>query len=207
MDQGDRDELERGVRERCARGDLTGAATLALKGYGAEVFGFLVTMSPTEDEAADIFGEVSEALWKGLPAFVWECTLRTWLYAIARNRLLMHRRGEGRRRKRGVAVGESALEDAVQAIRSETLGYLRTANRTRLETLREALPEVDRALLVLRVDRQLAWNDLARILGQPAEDARASDASIAKEAAKLRKRFQVVKERLRDAARKDGLID
>ncbi len=68
-------------------------------------------------------------------------------------------------------------------------------------------------LLVLRVDKKLAWNDLARVLaeseGAGADRASAplSDAAVAKEAARLRKQFQLVKDRLRVLAKKEGLID
>jgi RNA polymerase sigma-70 factor (ECF subfamily) len=77
-------------------------------------------------------------------------------------------------------------------------------NRLLLE-LREALPPEEQALLMLRVDRELAWNDLAHVL---ADDAAAplEGKALAREAARLRKRFQVVKEKLYDAARRDGLV-
>jgi RNA polymerase sigma-70 factor (ECF subfamily) len=57
----------------------------------------------------------------------------------------------------------------------------------------------DRELLVLRVDRGLAWNDLARVLSE--EDGELDGPAITREAARLRKRFQVLKDRLREMAR------
>jgi RNA polymerase sigma-70 factor (ECF subfamily) len=62
-------------------------------------------------------------------------------------------------------------------------------------------------LLVLRIDRQLAWNDLARVLAETGGEAPLSDAAVAKEAARLRKQFQVLKEKLRGMAKKEGLLD
>jgi RNA polymerase sigma-70 factor (ECF subfamily) len=92
-------------------------------------------------------------------------------------------------------------------VRTETLAFLRTETRTRLHSLRDSLPEEQRMLLVLRVDRQLAWNELARVLAETEGDAPLDDAALAKEAARLRKQFQLVKDRLRALAKKEGLID
>ncbi len=94
-------------------------------------------------------------------------------------------------------------------MRTQTKAFLRTENKTRLQELRDSLPEEDRMLLVLRVDRGLAWNDLARILSEGDDGAETaglpglSDPSIAREAARLRKRFQLVKDRLREMAKRE----
>jgi hypothetical protein len=48
--------------------------------------------------------------------------------------------------------------------------------------------------LILRVDRRLAWRDIAKIMAEGSEDA----GDVAKLTARLRKRFERIKERLRD---------
>ena len=164
--------------------------TLALKGYGPELFGFLVTMHGGEDDASDAFAETLRgAVARGLPAFAWECSFRTWAHAVARNQMRMRVRGAVRRRRRGARVGDSALAEVAAAVRTETLAFLRTATRSRFQSLRDALPEDDRMLLVLRIDRQLAWNDLARVLAERDGDAPLADAAVTKEAARLRKQL------------------
>lgn len=50
-------------------------------------------------------------------------------------------------------------------------------------------------LLVLRVDKDLAWNELARVM-HPEEAEPLDEEGLKREAARLRKRFQHVKERL-----------
>ena len=69
--------------------------------------------------------------------------------------------------------------------------------------LREELPAEDQALLILRVDKQLDWNELAQVLS---EDELAGDA-LRRESARLRKRFQMIKERLRKRAEEEGLLE
>jgi RNA polymerase sigma-70 factor (ECF subfamily) len=207
MDEAGRAKLEADARALCQRDDHAGAATLAVKGYGPEIFGFLVAVLHDEVEAGEVFADLAEALWRGLPTFAWESSLRTWSYAIARNLIRTRRRDAARRQRQRPRASESALEGVADAVRTQTLAFLRTETKTRLQALRDALPEEDRMLLVLRVDRQLAWNELARVLAEAHGDAPLDDAALAKEAARLRKRFQLVKDRLRERAKKEGLID
>jgi RNA polymerase sigma-70 factor (ECF subfamily) len=97
----------------------------------------------------------------------------------------------------------SALE---QPLRSDTASYLKTQRRSRIAALRDSLPCEDQELLVLRVDRQLAWNDLARILLHVEGGAAITDEALKREAARLRKRFQTLKAQLYEMGRREGLI-
>jgi RNA polymerase sigma-70 factor (ECF subfamily) len=207
VDPEGRERLEREVRALCDGGNHAAAATRAIRGYGPELLGFLHAVHATETEASDVFAEVSEVLWRKLPAFAWESTLRTWAYGIARNVSRSFRRNAGRRRRRESPVDASALEEVAGAVRTETLAYLRTQTKTRLQALRDTLPAEDRMLLILRVDRKLAWNELARVLAEAGDgSAPLVDADITREAARLRKRFQLLKDNLREMARREGLV-
>jgi RNA polymerase sigma-70 factor (ECF subfamily) len=198
-----RERLEADVRAQCERGDQGAAATLAIEGYGPELLGFLIAIHRDEDDATDAFSEVCEVLWRRLPTFAWESTLRTWAYAIARN-VSRTRKRDAARRARHIAGGESALEGVAEAVRQQTLSYLRTEKRALLQELRDRLPEEDRMLLVLRIDRKLDWKDLARVFAETQGDADPGAIAIEREAARLRKRFQKLKERIRDLARREG---
>jgi RNA polymerase sigma-70 factor, ECF subfamily len=90
------------------------------------------------------------------------------------------------------AVAELALQ-----VRSGTYTFQRTEVKEHVRRLREALPDTDRLLLILRVDREMSWRDLARVVlgGNPSPD------ELEREAVRLRKRFQLVKERLRAGLR------
>jgi RNA polymerase sigma-70 factor (ECF subfamily) len=202
-----RARLESEVRERCERGDHAGAATAILRGYGPEIFGFLMSIHRDQVEAEDVFSEVAENVWTGLPRFAWESTARSWVYAVARNVSKTRRRNAARRERRVVHRTRSFFEDVVAKVRTDTAAFLRTERRTRLQALRDSLPEDDRALLVLRVDRDLSWKDLARILSDSGPDGPLDDAALARESARLRKRFQVLKDKLREIAAREGLVE
>ena len=202
-----REELEREIRALCDRGELQGAAAAAVRGYGPEIYGFLVAFHRQKDDASEVFAAFTERLWRGLPGFEWQCSFRTWAYAIARNTSLTYRRQARRRAELyGPLPDGSQLSALEQQPRSETASYLKTQRQTRMAALRESLPREDQELLVLRVDRKLAWKDLARVVLHPRDGSGPSDEVLDREAARLRKRFQIVKEQLYEMGRREGLI-
>ena len=199
------EELERGIRRRLERRDHGGAATLAIQGYGAEIFGFLVAFHHDHDDAAEVFSQFSERLWRDLPGFRGDSSFRTWAYTIARHTSLNHRRDARRRGHRQQSLPEDSGHAAFAVqVRTETASYLRTERKARFAALRESLPPEDQALLVLRVDRGMAWNDLARVLSGP--DQPLGDAQLKREAARLRKRFQLLKAQLLERGRAAGVV-
>ncbi|MCY1077049.1 RNA polymerase sigma factor [Archangium lansingense] len=201
----EREELEREIRHLLASGDHEGAATRAIRGYGAEIFGFLHAFHRDEEDAAEVFSCFSERLWRALPTFQGDSSFRTWVYTLARHASLNYRRDLRRRELRQQPLPEDSARSALVArIRSETVSYLRSERQARFAGLRESLPSEDQALLILRVDRGLAWNELARVLndsGQPL-----GEPELKREAARLRKRFQLLKERLLELGRRAGVV-
>ena len=172
MSAAERDELERHIRAACDAGNDDAGATLAIKGYGAGIYGFLASLHHEEADAADVFAIVSENLWRGLPRFAWESTLRTWAYTIARHASVRQHKG-AQRRARGVVPVSQQVSVLAAEVRTATRPFLKTEQKDGFARLRESLHAEDQMLLVLRVDRDLAWNDLARImLGEGERGAR-----------------------------------
>jgi RNA polymerase sigma-70 factor (ECF subfamily) len=200
----DREELERQVRSHIAGRDLAGAATLVIRGYGPEIFGFLSARLRDESAAREAFAMFSEDLWRGLPKFAERSTVRVWAYALARNAAIRLQSSPHRKRERNVPLGtREVLSKLVDRVRTETAPFLRTEFKTRVAALRARLSEEDRTLLVLRVDRRLEWEDVARVFLGLEESASAR--ALAAETARLRKRFQLVKAKIRKMAEDEGL--
>jgi hypothetical protein len=100
----------------------------------------------------------------------------------------------------------TALSQIAAAVRTETALHLQTENRSRFTELRESLPEADQTLLMLRVDRGLPWNELVEILDEADDTAAPRSAeALRRDSARLRKRFQALKDKLREMARQAGL--
>jgi RNA polymerase sigma-70 factor, ECF subfamily len=197
---------EEAIRARAKAGELDAAAALTIELYGGELFGFLLAIHDhNEDAAAEVFSTLCVQLWRGLETFRWKSSLRTWAYAVARNASHTYRRDQKRRTRRLIPLSTCAAVAEVEAkVRTETISILRTDRRDEIRRLRDELPEDDRTLLILRVDRDLSWQELAVIfLG----DSEASPPeTIARESARLRKRFQLVKQRLHTMGKERGLF-
>ena len=175
-------------------------ANLALETYAAELYGYLVNVVGAT-AASDVFSQTIENFWRGLPGFAGRCSARTWLYVLAQNAAASYRRSPWNGARR---TGDAQLETLIAVAQSRTAPWLRTEVKDKWRALREALSPEDRSLLVLRIDRDLAWSDVARVtLGS----AQPGAAELARETARLRKRFQLLKQQLRASAREAGLVD
>jgi RNA polymerase sigma-70 factor (ECF subfamily) len=190
------------VRAVLQAGDVGQAVTDLLRSLGPEVFGFLRGALGNDGDADEVFAATSERLWRSLATFRWQCTLRTWTYVIARHEVVRFLHGE-RRHKVG-RVTTSALKEVVAAVRTETLSALRSEKKSKVKALRDELPVDDRTLLILRVDRNLQWEEIAHAFLSDVESPTAEE--IRREAARLRKRFQIIRKRLADRAREEGLL-
>jgi RNA polymerase sigma-70 factor (ECF subfamily) len=188
-------EIEAELSELLGRGEIEAAATLALRSYGREMLTLIAAIHRDPDDADDAFAVFCEDLWKGLAGFQRRSTLRTWAYTLARRAAFRFQRE--RRGKREVHLTSSAFAAVAVDVRTTTRARFTREARDQLEVLRETLPPDDQLLLILRVERELDWKDLARVMS----DGELDDAAVMREAARLRKRFQLVKDRLRELAR------
>jgi RNA polymerase sigma-70 factor (ECF subfamily) len=202
-----RENLERELQAQLSRGDVDGAAEAALRGYGPEILAFLVALHRDEDAAMEVFSAFSEGLWRSRGAFTGHSSVRTWAYAIARNVSLKYRRDARRRAARFIPMREDSAFSRIEAlVRSETLPHLRSTVRSRIVELRESLDPDDQALLMLRVDRRLDWKDIAQVIVGDDAEAPLVGKALERAAARLRKRFQGVKAKLREMAQREGLV-
>ena len=192
--------LEEQIRSLLDKGDLHGAAIQAIQGYGPEVLGFLATLVRDRHDASEVFSQTCEDLWTGLAHFQGRSSMRTWLYTLARHAAARFQRAPFRRPGRRVSLSEAG--DLAQSVRMTTLPFLRTEMKDRFAQIRNSLAERDRSLLVLRVDRGMSWKDIAIVLSSEHD----GDEMLEREAARLRKRFQSLKEEIRAQARRAGLL-
>jgi RNA polymerase sigma-70 factor (ECF subfamily) len=195
-------ESEEELVELIRGGAFERAATRALERYGEELYGFLVNLVGNESDALEVYSQVGEDLWNGLPSFGQRCSIRTWLYVLAHHAAARFRRSPWNRAAR--RAGDSRLDDVIARTRSRTQPWLRTDVKDGFAALRESLELEDRTLLILRVDRDLSWKDVARVT---LDDDSPDEAALRREVNRLSKRFQLLKEELRRRARETGLIE
>ena len=189
-------DLEPRILALLDAGDLSGAATEALRGYGPQVLGYLTAVMRDEDDAHDVFSQFAEDLWRGLPGFRRESSIRTWAFRLAWHAASRYARDPYRKRHRPILTTEASK--IAEQVRSTMSTYAPGGRADRLLKLRESLDREEQTLLILRVDKAMAWVDVAEVLradGEPATPAA------------LRKRFERLKEKLGRLAREQGLIE
>ncbi|MCR9166223.1 MAG: RNA polymerase sigma factor [Nannocystaceae bacterium] len=183
---------ESDIREAWDEDAFERAATLALERYGQELLGYLHAMARPPLEPDDLFAELCERLWRKLPDFRWQSSLRTWTYVIARNLLRTGFRSARGPKGRIDPLGSSEISKLADRLRSSTPPHIRTRAKDRLQQIRDGLDPDDQTLLILRIDRTMSWKDIADVMRED-DDSR----SNSQRAAALRKRFERLKERLR----------
>jgi RNA polymerase sigma-70 factor, ECF subfamily len=182
-------DVEREISGHLDAADHDGAVAAIIGGYGPVILGYLTTILRSEDDAGEVFEEFAERVLGGIGSFRRESAVLTWCFRIAYNEALRFR-GDPYRRRRDAL--DSAVAEIAGRVRSATAPYLRTAVKDRVAALRESLDPDEQTLLSLRIDQDLPWNDVAEVMGV--------------DAAALRKRFERVKTKLRELARKEGLL-
>ncbi|HET8724662.1 MAG TPA: sigma-70 family RNA polymerase sigma factor [Anaeromyxobacteraceae bacterium] len=190
------DDIEARILALLDAGDVSGAATEAIRGYGPQILGYLTAVLRDEDQAHDVFSQFAEDLWRGLPGFRRESAVRTWGFRLAWHAASRYQRDPYRRRNRPMLTTEASK--IAEEVRSTMSTYAPGGRADKLMKLRESLDPEEQTLLILRVDKGMAWEDVAEVL-------RADGEPVAPAA--LRKRFERLKEKLGRLAREQGLIE
>jgi RNA polymerase sigma-70 factor (ECF subfamily) len=121
------------------------------------------------NEASDVVQDVFLKVFRGVGRFRGQCSLRTWIYRIAVNEALNHRRWFGRHRRREVGLEEDsagqgfgrALSDAGRS------PYDYVFDRERQALIEDALARINpnfRAAVVLRDISELSYEEIAEVL-------------------------------------------
>ena len=188
------------IRALCEAGHHHAAATSLLEIQGPDVYSFLAALLRSDTKADDVFSQFCEDLWRGLPSFQWKCTSRAWVFTLARNAAFSYTARADHRRERNLPL--SGIREVEERIRTETAPYRKTVIKDRFRALRERLDQEDQIILILRVDKKLSWAEVSQVLADDQEDGQA----LQKRSARIRKRFQLIKDKLRVWAVEDGLL-
>jgi RNA polymerase sigma-70 factor (ECF subfamily) len=106
-------------------------------------------------EVEDLFQEIMSNVWNALPNFRGEAQIGTWLYRIAVNTALLHRRKWRR------------VEPLPEVIDQSAGAHRNLEDRERLDALRRAiavLPDQDRLIVTLLLEG-LSYREIAEVTG------------------------------------------
>jgi RNA polymerase sigma-70 factor (ECF subfamily) len=196
-------DREQEIRAAFDAGRLQDAATAVLTLYGDELLSFIHSRLRDRAASDEAFAMFAEDLWNGLASFGWRSSVRTWAYTLARNATVRYASTSHRRAAHNLPLSyPGAVAALVQRVRETTECYKRTAVKDQFRALREQLDLEDQTLLILRVDRNMSWRELAQTLSGTVD---LDDAALEREAVRLRKAFERVKRELKRLAEHAGL--
>lgn len=174
----------------CQEARVDEATRVALEYYGPEILGWLIGVVKDETAAEDICQHFSIALWKGLPSFRWESSLRVWAYKIAWHELIRFQKAKEKRKEQQFNTSE--ISGLAQAVTSLHMVLRKKQEASRLVELRQELPEEMQTLIILRIDREMSFGEIAQVLEIEEDTAR--------------QKFKRAKDKLKELAKKEGLL-
>lgn len=178
-----RQRLEKDILARIAAKDHAGAATVALRGYGPDILGFLYRTTKDDDVGDDVFSQFSEDLWAGIGKFEGRSSVKTWLFKLAWHAACRHWSEPWSKRRQAASSG--VLDQLIVEVRSQTGLFQRTAAKEWLAGVKEDLKAEDVSVLTLRLEQGLPLEEIAEVLGSSHEAVRQRWSRLKKRLAKL----------------------
>ncbi|MCA9540358.1 MAG: RNA polymerase sigma factor [Myxococcales bacterium] len=157
---------EQAATEAIERGDLRRAVTILMAAYGDQIYRHCVFMLGDAGRAQDIQQKVFVQAWRDLGRFSGRSSLRTWLFAIARNRCRDDLKGWRRFLRRFELDGESP-ERAGSAPSAEQRLATEALKAPLAECLQRLAPAV-RSVVLLRFQNEMSFVDIAESTAQKA---------------------------------------
>ena len=165
--------------DRYLTGDGTAFEELMIR-YQRRIYRVCYRFVENREDAMDLAQEIFIKAFENLPTFRWESSLKSWLYRVAINHCINHVKKHS---QEFVAV-------------TEHTGCLLPAVQTQLEQLEKryllrqmvkCLPPKQKVILELRINEQLSYEEIARIIGRSVSTVKASVFFALKKLRKLAK--------------------
>ncbi len=151
---------------RAQRGELPAFEELVKK-YQRQVYGLACRMVMDLEEAKDLTQQAFLQAFVHIRDFRQQAQFRTWLFRIAINQCYNYLKSK---KKFGEPV--DIQEMTLVAEGSPEVDLITSDNQRRLHAAMEHLPAKQRAVLALKIDKGLSYQEISQILGGTAGAAR-----------------------------------
>src|SRR5262245_21722800 len=152
--------------ERYLAGDVTAFDEIMIR-YERQIYRVCYRFVENRDDAKDLAQDVFIKAFEHLASFRRESTLKTWLYRIAVNHCINHVKKHS---QEFVEVTE-----AVGSIRASVQSQLEDREqREHFRRMVKQLPPKQKAILELRINEQLTYEEIAKISGRSVSTIKAS---------------------------------
>src|SRR5262245_8856463 len=159
-------DVDAGLVDRYLAGDMTAFDELMIR-YERQIYRICYRFVENRDDALDLAQEVFIKAFEHLPGFRKESSLKTWLYRIAMNHCINHVKKHS---QEFVEVNEytGSIRASVQSELEER------EKREHFRRLVKQLPPKQKAILELRINEQLSYEEIAKISGRSVSTIKAS---------------------------------
>jgi len=162
----DRTDEDRDLVGRYLDGDMSAFDELMTR-HERQVYGLCLRFVRNREDALDLTQEVFIKAFENLGSFRGDARFRTWIYRVAVNHCLNHVKKHS---QNFVEVGE-ATATVSPSVHRELLDEER---RALVRGMVEALPPKQKAILELRMNENLSYEEIARILGRSVSTVKSS---------------------------------
>ena len=159
-------DVDADLVDRYLAGDMSAFDELMIR-YERQIYRVCYRFVENREDAMDLAQEVFIKAFEHLAAFRRESSLKTWLYRIAMNHCINHVK---KRSQEFVEVTENT--GSVPA--SVHMELEEREQREYFRTLIKQLPPKQKAILELRVNDQLSYEEIAKISGRSISTIKAS---------------------------------
>ena len=162
----EKQDADAGLVERYLSGDMTAFDELMIR-YERQIYRVCYRFVENREDAMDLAQEVFIKAFEHLPTFRQESSLKTWLYRIAMNHCINHVKKHS---QEFVEVTEytSSVRASAHAQMEER------EQREHLRRMVKHLPPKQKAILELRINEQLSYEEIANISGRSVSTIKAS---------------------------------
>lgn len=130
------------------------------KKYSSDLYTFILRMCGNEQLAMDILQDTMLKAMTSADSFKGDCSVRTWLYMIARNLWYDHLKKAENRNRSLEEIAEPQAQESIEAC------FADRDTARRIHHLLHGLEEPYREVFTLRVFAELKFADIARIFGR-----------------------------------------
>jgi RNA polymerase sigma-70 factor (ECF subfamily) len=152
--------------ERYLAGDMTAFDELMIR-YERQIYRVCYRFVDNRDDAMDLAQEVFIKAFEHLPSFRSESSVKTWLYRIAVNHCINHK-------KKHSQEFVEVTEDTGSVRPSVHMRLEEQEQRAHFRRMVQQLPPKQKAILELRINEQLSYEEIAQISGRSISTIKAS---------------------------------
>jgi RNA polymerase sigma-70 factor (ECF subfamily) len=159
-------DMDAALVDRYLTGDMGAFDELMIR-YERQIYRVCYRFVENRDDAMDLAQEVFIKAFEHLPTFRRESSLKTWLYRIAMNHCINHVKKHA---QEFVEVTEftGSINPSIQAHLEDE------EQRAHFRSLVKHLPPKQKAILEMRINEQLSYEEIARMSGRSVSTIKAS---------------------------------